>query len=1017
MITPQFEESYKRLNPEQKQAVDMIEGPVMVIAGPGTGKTQILTLRIANILLKTQVNPANILAMTFTEAAAREMRSRLVEMIGTDGYKVEINTFHGFCNDVIKNYPENFPHLIASEPVTDVERIQFAEVLILNSDLNYLRPFGDPLYYVKSVISEIDNLKKEAVAPEDFEAAVAQQKQDFDQIEDLLHEKGRYKGEMKGKYQDLKKAIAKNEELLILYRAYSEFLLKQKVYDFNDMLFEVKAMMEKDRGFLLTLQEKYQYILVDEHQDTNALQNRIVQLLGDFFEEPNIFVVGDEKQAIFRFQGASLENFLAFRNLYPGAKLISLVQNYRSHQKILDVADSLIEKNLGSHLLLPERVKLQAQKKESEEPVKLAVLNDYFAEWEYVAAQIAGKKDAGIKLSEIAVIGRNNKDLQIMADVLERHSISYNINSDANILNDIYIVKLIIIFRAVAIPGAEIELLKAMHVDFFGIEPVDVYKIVEKARGSGTGVYDFLNDLREEQSEELKLESFKSLKLFNTKIRDWQKRASNTPFENFFVEVINESGFKLHLLLSPRRYELVDKLIALFEEIKDLTLRSPDFSLEDFINHLELLKKHEIALKTNVRTIVNDSVNLMTAHRSKGLEFDYVFLINAFDGHWGNTRKKSNGFQIPWDILGIKLNLESEENEDERRLFYVALTRARKDIVISYSSLSMSGKEQIRSQFIGEINEELIEELDISEFEVDFLQNKDQVFSIPESAKVRGPADYKEFFQKLFLRRGLSATGLDNYLSCPWKFFYRNLLSFPDVKSKHQIYGTLMHMVMSRLLNSQSGNPDARKSEEDLNRIIRMFEESVRKSPLLEIEMKELLKKGGEVIPKIYEQLVPQWKEKKVLSEMTVNGVRFTDGLVLNGRLDMIEFPGEEGKVVVHDFKTGKPKSRNVVSGLTAGSDTNYLRQLTFYKILLDRYHEGKMQMQSGVIDFIEPDEKGRFKSEYFDITEQEVKVLEDQIRFIANEIRELNFWNSFCDDEECEYCELRRLTGEVSDG
>jgi DNA helicase-2/ATP-dependent DNA helicase PcrA len=291
MITPKFQTSYKRLNSEQKEAVDLIEGPVMVIAGPGTGKTQILTLRIANILLKTQVNPSNILALTFTEAAAAEMRHRLVEMIGTDGYKVEINTFHGFCNDVIKNYPEAFSHMISSEPITEVEQIQFMEELILKTELQYLRPFGDPLYYVRSVLSEINNLKKEAVNPADLELAIEQQKKDFDVIEDLYHDKGRYKGEMKGKYQDLKKEIVKNEELNTLYKSYQNFLEQEKFYDFNDMLFEVKDMMESDKSFLLTLQEKYQYILVDEHQDTNALQNRIVQLLGDFFDEPNIFVV------------------------------------------------------------------------------------------------------------------------------------------------------------------------------------------------------------------------------------------------------------------------------------------------------------------------------------------------------------------------------------------------------------------------------------------------------------------------------------------------------------------------------------------------------------------------------------------------------------------------------------------------------------------------------------------------------------------------------------------------------
>ena len=1008
MVTPKFKQSYERLNPEQRKAVDQIEGPVMVIAGPGTGKTQILTLRIANILLKTQVNPSNILALTFTEAAAAEMRNRLVGMIGTDGYKVEINTFHGFCNNVIKNYPEAFSHMISAEPVTEVEQIQFMEELILKTELHFLRPFGDPLYYVRSVLSEINNLKKEAVGVEDLEQAIAQQKKDFDLIEDLYHDKGRYKGEMKGKYQDLKKEIAKNEELNVLYKAYQEFLEASKLYDFNDMLFEVKDMMESDKSFLLTLQEKYQYILVDEHQDTNALQNKIVQLLGDFFDEPNIFVVGDEKQAIFRFQGASLENFLAFRKLYPTAKLVSLIQNYRSHQNILDAADSLIEKNLSSHLLLPDRVKLKAQKQISE-PIKLAVLHDYFAELQFVVHQIKNIQDHKTPLAEIVVIGRNNKDLQLMADVFERCSIPFTINSDASILSDIYILKLVTLFEAIEKIGSDTHLLKAMHIDFFGIEPVDVYKLLNVKREAESGkqgnlsFYDFIDELSEKEAEKLKLKTFKSIKLFNTKIRDWQKRSHNTAFENFFVEVINESGFKTHLLLSGRRYEILDKLIALFEEVKILQNRNPKFSLADFIDYLELLKKHDVSLKTKVHTILTDSVNLMTAHRSKGLEYDYVFIINAFDGHWGNSKQRSKGFKIPWDILGIKLNLETEVGEDERRLFYVALTRARKDIFITYSASSIDGKEQIPSQYVTEINPDLIDEIDVKDFEDEFLKNKEQIFDIAPAQELT--AKNKDFFSNLFIKRGLSATGLDNYLSCPWKFFYRNLLSFPDAKNKNQIYGTLMHLVMNRLISNK--NHESRVKDD----VVGLFNDLVMKSPLPENEKKELLKKGQNSIPKIIDELIPVWQDKSLIGEMSIKGVKLDDGTILNGRLDMIEAINGGNEVIVHDFKTGKAKSRNNIAGLTASSDGNYLRQLTFYKILVDHYHEGKMKMVSGVIDFIEPDEKGKFKSENFEITDQEVEALTNQIKFVSEEIRQLAFWDRYCEEKDCEYCDLRRLT------
>ena len=196
MITNKFNELYKRLNPEQKLAVDEIEGPVMVVAGPGTGKTQILTLRIANILLKTQVNPENILALTFSEAASFEMRSRLSEIIGTAAFRAEISTFHSFANSILKNYPDEFPFLLSSESITEIEQLELIEKLLNSLDLVLLKPFGDPLYYMKDILSAINDLKKENISPIDLDKAIKEQTKDFDAVDDLYHEKGKYKGEM-----------------------------------------------------------------------------------------------------------------------------------------------------------------------------------------------------------------------------------------------------------------------------------------------------------------------------------------------------------------------------------------------------------------------------------------------------------------------------------------------------------------------------------------------------------------------------------------------------------------------------------------------------------------------------------------------------------------------------------------------------------------------------------------------------------------------------------------------------
>jgi len=338
-----FEELYKKLNNAQKEAVDAVEGPVMVVAGPGTGKTQILTLRIANILKKTQAEPENILVLTFTESAATNIRRRLTEIIGVPAYSVSISTFHGFANEIIKSNPESFPTILGANNLTEIDQFKIIEEIILKTDLGFLKTFGDPTYYIRDIIKAISDLKREGISPEEFRVLAEKDKKFFDSRDDIYHDYGAYKGKMKLEAEKDQKYISKNIELAVIYEKYQIELRRLKAYDFGDMILELYKQFKKDENLLRSIQEQYQYILVDEHQDTNNAQNKIVELIMSFHQNPNIFVVGDEKQAIFRFQGASLENFYYFKKIYPSAKLIYLTDNYRSGQVILDLADSLIQ--------------------------------------------------------------------------------------------------------------------------------------------------------------------------------------------------------------------------------------------------------------------------------------------------------------------------------------------------------------------------------------------------------------------------------------------------------------------------------------------------------------------------------------------------------------------------------------------------------------------------------------------------------------------------------------------------
>ena len=451
-----FLESYKRLNPEQKKAVDTIEGPVMVIAGPGTGKTEVLTMRIANIIDKTDTPPEAILALTFTESGVASMRKRLAELIGTAAYRATIETFHGFANMAIKNYPDKFPEIIGSTSITDIDQVRILRYIIDATQLKALKPFGDRYYYLWHVLRAITELKQQGISPEEFKKIILKEKEDFECIDNLYYESGAHKGKMKGKYADSQKHIERNGEVTVIYEKYQAALRAGKQYDYSDMIMYAMLALKNDEDFRLTLQESYLYFLVDEHQDTNDAQNKIIELLASFHKNPNLFVVGDEKQAIFRFQGASIANFFHFKKLYKDITLIPLLNNYRSTQTILDAAQ----------VVSPRDIPLKAKAGKPEFPIQLATLSSMEVEYFSIAQKIKellGKKAAP---EEIAVLYRENRDAIPLARMLEKQNISFNIESDQDVLGDEDISKILRILRAVQHFGSKPEFFEMLHVDF-----------------------------------------------------------------------------------------------------------------------------------------------------------------------------------------------------------------------------------------------------------------------------------------------------------------------------------------------------------------------------------------------------------------------------------------------------------------------------------------------------------------------------------------------------------------------
>ena len=1001
----EFDRAYAKLNTEQKAAVDAIEGPVMVIAGPGTGKTEILTLRIAQIRRKTDTPPDAILALTFTESGAAAMRKRLARLMGTDAYHVRITTFHGFCNDIIKNYPEDFPDIIGSANITDADQLGIVQGLIDSAGVEKLRPANRPYMFVKAILNALNDLKRENVRPDEFIKLLRDERKAFNAIDDLYHDKGPHAGKMKTKYEAELRRLEKNDELARIYAAYEKELRARHLYDYNDMILEVaRALGNKKRPstklrtsgdtLLRTLQENYLYILVDEHQDTNKAQNRIVELIASAWEDPNIFMVGDEHQAIYRFQGASRENFHYFKTRWPRLTVINLAENYRSTQKILDAA----------HALSPNR--LTARAGHAETPVELWGLSAPETEQYFIAAKLKELIGDGLPAEEAAVLYRDNRDAFPLARMLERVGVPYTIESDQDILDDEDVKKLIVLMKAVQHYGDAAYLVPVLHVDFFDLTPLDVYKVLAAANRK-ENLYDIIRS--EERMRALGVHAPEKFLALSECLASWKRASRNRPVTDAFETIVRESGFLGHLLGRPAVHEKLAKLHSLFDQTKALLESRRDASLEHFFDYLDLIAAHDVNIRPLRHRPTPGRGRLMTAHRSKGQEFDVVFIAGATDSKWG-PRANMDKLKLPRRVYQLMDKVQNDSSseafatdDDERNLFYVAITRGRKRVIVSYAERNAEGREEIPCRFLKQIEAHLeaVPEKAIAATEKAFADDRSIEFAAPKTT--RGGAKDKEYLNKLFQEQGLSVTALNNYLECPWRYFYTSLLRIPEAPKMPLMFGSAVDTAVKLFFDARTRGEAPHKEY-----LIHRFEEALRRQPMAEQDFNAQQERGAKALAGWYDFWHDRWLPR-VISKYRVGGVELGDGITLTGELDKVEFLGDGNEVNVVDYKTGKPKSRNAILGKTKAADENYIRQLTFYNLLLDK--EGKYRMTSAELDFIEPNERGKYVKEPFTIAPAQITALEEQIRNVADEIQNLAFWTKTCDELDCAYCALRNMT------
>jgi len=988
-----FKEAYGSLNKAQKEAVDTIEGPVMVIAGPGTGKTQILTLRIANILLQTDTAPENILALTFTESGAKAMRERLRRYIGARAYQVPIFTFHGFAQKLIREYPDAYERVIGGRPASDLEKITLVESILEGGEIKLLRPMGAPAYYVSHILRMFGQMKQEYITPDDFAKIIAGQEQELLGIE-KIHEKGAHKGKVRGEYTKKEKSIAKNFELLHIYRQYEALLADKKLYDFEDMIVETVKALSSQEDMLRDLQETYQYVLADEHQDVNGSQNKILELLCAYHDAPNIFVVGDEKQAIYRFQGASLENFLYFGDIFKGTKTVSLTQNYRSGQMVLDAAHSLVEVEDGP--LKDLRVPLSAELVEKSE-VTQRCFSHQAVEDAWVVDEIVKEIDDGVAPEEITIILRTNREVESFAGALRKEGVAVTASADGDILKHPMTHAVQGLINAVIADKDEGALFAVLHGTYWGISINDLIKIAS-SRSYGTTLVSILSDM--EKLADLGVENVEGAHRVYTVLQEARKKEVHEAPHRVLEYLLQESGFLNHLI-SEDMFEGTRIVRRLYDEIEELVLRDGVATLREVSAMFATRLEHHLPLNAPYISTNPCAVQVMTAHKSKGLEFHTVFTPHLGDGMWGGSTKRSY-FDIP--LTKHIDESEMDSIDDDRRLLYVAMTRAKQTLHLSCADTNADGKELTPTRLFDDIDSQYLLPKETDKEDAAF----DPVVSL---AKKKGEIVIdKELVTNLLTERGFSATSLNNYLRSPWDYFYRNVLRIPETQAVHMQFGTAVHNVMEK---STKQHTDKGTLPSD-TKVKEMLETELSRLPVTKEEYVRLLEKGLEALypylSHTKQSLPKATKEELSIRVVLQTGIPELPELTLTGKLDRLDIGDDGVSYRVVDYKTGKPKTRNVIEGKTASSDGGYKRQLVFYTLLLSLYDDDRYRCNTGVLSFVEPDAKGVIHEEVFTITDEEVKDLKEEIIEATKNIVSGAFLSSPCEEGDSDYCHLVKL-------
>jgi DNA helicase-2/ATP-dependent DNA helicase PcrA len=957
------------LSEAQRAAVLHGDGPLLIIAGAGTGKTTVLTRRIAHLIASKRARPEEILALTFTEKAAIEMAERVDQLIPYGYAETWISTFHAFGDRVLRDAaPEAGMHG-EFRVLTRPEQIIFLRERLFRLPLERFRPLGDPTRHLDALLGLISRAKDEDVSPDAYRAfarALAA---------DAASPEARDEAE-------------KQRELAAFYDTVQRLLAEAGVVDFGDQIFRTLELLRRSPALLARLRSQYRYILVDEFQDTNHAQLEVLRLIAG--AEPNLTVVGDDDQAIYRWRGAAAANLLAFRSLYPGCREVVLVENHRSTQPILDAAARLISYNNPFRLEVVAGIdkRLRAQR-----PGGSAVRHLHFdtgsAEADGVAAAIDARLHEGLRPRDLAILVRSNGDADPFLRALNVRGIPHRFSGSRGLHAREEVRLLVSFLRALASPDDSVPVFYLAASELYGMPEGDLLRLNRYARRKSRPLLELLRGLP--GNEELASVSGATRASASRLIGDLDRAAKDVPrlrTGEVLYRYLQASGWLARLSgdATPANEAKVRNIARFFETVKSYGDVAEHDRVPAFVAHLDMLREAGDDPAVAEADPDDDAVHVLTVHKAKGLEFPVVFLVAAVEQKFP-LRRRGEPIPLPEALVHEALGGGDAHMQEERRLFYVAMTRAKDELVLASAADYGNARTRKISRFV-------VEALDLPSAlplprktrALEALARQDPVPE-PEPGRERPmPAD-----ETLVLSFG----HVDDYQTCPLKYRYVRVLRVPLLAHHRVVYGSAIHKAVQQMFKARVEGRGF--TEEDL---VTAFREAWVSEGFLSREHEERRQASGEETLRRFFRHEAQspWSPTAVEKEFSF----YVDRTRVTGRYDLVT--ERDGRVTILDFKTG------------AVADREQAEQRVSDSLQLDLYALAWLRSTGRLPDWVEL----RFLESGLAAgrrpTSEEAERTEESVRDVASRIRRREFpakpsWNA------CGGCPFRDICPHTARG